>query len=108
LEISSLQFLTCSQHQPEAELADAGGGEIGLELFQTAEIFADFLFQADPAICCRRHWASSSSRSGQMVVMLAGIVEHGRVLAETIPSRSPQGICPSNSVPLIALLPLVT
>src|SRR5580692_8798486 len=28
-----------------AELADAGGGEIGLELFQAPEIFVDLLFQ---------------------------------------------------------------
>src|SRR5712675_857156 len=64
-----------------AELADAGGGEIGLEFFQPAEVLVDLLFQpARPfvAAAVRLHPVPEM----QMVVMLAGIVEHGRILSE--------------------------
>src|SRR6266404_2515585 len=64
-----------------AELADAGGGEIGLELLEPAEVFVDLLFQPARqlvAAAIRLHPAPEM----QMVVVLAGIVEHGRVLPE--------------------------
>src|SRR6201746_2028940 len=64
-----------------AELADAGGGEIGLELVEAAEILVDLLFEAAgqlAAAAIRLHPAPEM----QMVVVLAGIVEYGRVLAE--------------------------
>src|SRR6266478_8477019 len=64
-----------------AELADAGGGEIGLELLEPAEVFVDLLFQPAgqfAAAAIRLHPAPEM----QMVVVLAGIVEHGRVLPE--------------------------
>src|SRR5829696_7819445 len=62
-----------------AELTDAGGGEIGLELLETAEVFGDLLFQTAgqlAAAAIRLHPVPEM----QMVVVLAGIVEHGRIL----------------------------
>src|SRR6478752_1004733 len=64
-----------------AELADAGGDEIGLEFLEAAEVLVDLLFQLARqlgAAAIRLHPAPEM----QMVVVLAGIVEHGRVLAE--------------------------
>src|SRR6266536_4968434 len=64
-----------------AELADARGGEIGLELLEPAEILVDLLFQTSgqfAAAAVRLHPIPEV----QMVVMLAGIIEHGRVLPE--------------------------
>src|ERR1700737_3140590 len=64
-----------------AELADAGGGEIGLELLQPAEVLGDLLFQAAgqfAAAAVRLHPVPEV----QMVVVLAGIVEERRILAE--------------------------
>src|SRR6476661_11149405 len=64
-----------------AELTDAGGGEIGLELIETAEVFGDLLFQTAgqlAAAAVRLHPVPEM----QMVVVLAGIVEDGRILAE--------------------------
>src|SRR6266700_2724415 len=64
-----------------AELADAGGGEIGLELLEPAEVLGDLLFQTAgqlAAAAVRLHPVPEM----HMVVVLAGIVEHGRVLAE--------------------------
>src|SRR4249919_1450768 len=64
-----------------AELTDAGGGEIGLELVETAEVFGDLLFQTAgqlAAAAVRLHPVPEM----QMVVVLAGVVEHGRILPE--------------------------
>src|SRR5450631_362532 len=63
------------------ELANAGGGEIGLEFLQPAEVLGDFLFQAAGqfvAAAIRLHPVPEM----QMVVMLAGVVEQRRILAE--------------------------
>src|SRR5258707_7237 len=64
-----------------AELADTGGGEIGLEFLQTTEILGDLLFEA------ARQFAAAAIGlhpvpEMQMVVVLAGIVEERRILAE--------------------------
>src|SRR3984893_10287149 len=63
------------------ELADAGGGEIGLEFLQPAEVLGDLLFQA-----ARQFVAAAIGLHPvpemQMIVMLAGVVEERRILAE--------------------------
>src|SRR3982751_5737166 len=64
-----------------AELADAGGGEIGLELLETAEVFGDLLFQTAGQLAAAAIWLHPVPEV-QMVVVLAGIVEHGGILAE--------------------------
>src|SRR3981081_760076 len=63
------------------ELADTGGGELALEFLQPAEILGDLLFQAAgqfAAAAVRLHPVPEV----QMVVVLAGIVEERRILAE--------------------------
>src|SRR3984893_14923622 len=63
------------------ELADAGGGEIGLDFLPPAEVLGDLLFQAAGqfvAAAIRLHPVPEM----QMVVMLAGVVEQRRILAE--------------------------
>src|SRR5262245_7931149 len=62
-----------------AELADACGGEIGLELLETAEVVVDLLLQPArqlAAAAVRLHPAPEVD----VVVVLAGVVEDGRVL----------------------------
>src|SRR5215813_12116066 len=64
-----------------AELTDAGRGEIGLELLQTAEVLIDFILQT------ARQFAAAAVRlhpapEVDVVIVLAGIVEDGRVLAK--------------------------
>src|SRR6202048_3904781 len=63
------------------ELTDAGGGEIGLEFLQPAEVLGDLLVQTT------RQFAAAAIRfhpvpEMQMVVVLARIVEERRILAE--------------------------
>src|SRR6478735_2389967 len=59
-----------------AELTDAGGGEIGLELVETAEVFGDLLFQTAGQLAAAAIWLHPVPEV-QMVVVLAGIVEDG-------------------------------
>src|SRR6201996_356361 len=64
-----------------AELADTGSGEIGLELVETAEILGDLLFELAgqlAAAAVRLHPVPEM----QVVVVLAGVIEDRRVLAE--------------------------
>src|SRR6476620_2565912 len=64
-----------------AELTDAGGSEIGLELVEAAEVFGDLLFQTAgqlAAAAVRLHPVPEM----QMIVVLAGIVEDGRIFPE--------------------------
>src|SRR5262249_25091746 len=63
-----------------AELADAGGGEIGLELLEPAQVLVDLLLETArqlAAATIRLHPAPEVD----VVVVLAGIVEDGGVLA---------------------------
>src|SRR5882757_8201611 len=63
------------------ELADAGGGKVGLELLEAAEVLGDLLFQTAgqlAAAAIRLHPLPEV----EVIVVLAGIVEDGRVLAE--------------------------
>src|SRR5258705_12206212 len=64
-----------------AELADAGGGEIGLEFLESTEVLGDLLFQTA--------WQFGTAAIGlhpapelQMIVVLAGIVEDRGILPE--------------------------
>src|SRR6266702_4900115 len=64
-----------------AELADAGGGKVGLEFLEAAEVLVDLLFEPSgqfAAAAIRLHPLPEM----YVVVVLAGIVEDGGVLAE--------------------------
>src|SRR5215212_921524 len=63
------------------ELAHAGCGEIRLEFVQPAEIVVDLLFQAARQFVATAVWLHPIPEM-QMVVMLAGVVENGGILAE--------------------------
>src|ERR1700730_10170210 len=63
------------------ELANAGGGEIGLEFLKPAKVLGDLLFQTAGqfgATAIRLHPVPEM----QMIVVLAGIIEDRRVLPE--------------------------
>src|SRR6266853_6476157 len=64
-----------------AELTDAGGGEIGLELVQAAEILGDLLFQATRQLAAAAIGLHPAPEM-DVVIVLAGIVEDRGVLAE--------------------------
>src|ERR1700733_13230342 len=64
-----------------SELTDTGGGEIGLELLQPAEVLGDLLFQAAGQFAAAAIGLHPVPEM-QMIVVLAGIVEDGRVLPE--------------------------
>src|SRR6516164_8850795 len=63
------------------ELTGAGGGEIGLEFFETAEVLVDLLFKA-----ARQFVAAAIGLHPfpemDVVIVLARIVEERRILAE--------------------------
>src|ERR1700753_183505 len=58
------------------ELANAGGGEVGLEFLEAAEVFGDLLFQTAGQFAAPAIWLHPVPEM-QVVVMLAGIVEDG-------------------------------
>src|SRR5437764_12963522 len=62
-------------------LTGAGGGEIGLEFFQPAEIVIDLFFQTAGQLAAAAVGLHPVPEV-QVVVVLAGIVEDGGVLAE--------------------------
>src|SRR6516162_4623961 len=64
-----------------AELADAGGSEIGFELFKPAEVLVDLLFQT-PGQLAAATIGLHPAPEVNVVKMLAGIVEHRSVFAE--------------------------
>src|SRR4051794_6942327 len=64
-----------------AELADTGGGKIGLELLEAAEVLVDLLLKPARELAATTIGLHPAPEM-DVVVMLAGIVEHRGVLAE--------------------------
>src|ERR1700681_3341385 len=63
------------------ELANAGGGEIGLEFLKPAEVLGDLLFQTAGQFGATAIWLHPVPEM-RMIVVLAGVIEDGRVLPE--------------------------
>src|ERR1700742_2219963 len=91
--LGNLQLAVLDRQPPPAgaELPDAGGGEIGLELIEPAEILGDLLFQLARQLVAAAIGLHPVPEM-QMVVVLAGIVEDRGVLAERALHNLLQGL----------------